>query len=91
MPRDSKKYLDNFCYVCGSFTPNSQFSELLETVIDQTHVRWLSLYFIRALTLHEGLMIPSLHSRDLVGSTEDVVYEYEVTIEINLEPFTDPE
>ena len=89
MLRDSKKYLDNFCGVCGSFTPNSQFSELFETFMDQTHVRWLSLNFIRALTLHAGLMIPSLHSRDLVGFIEDEVDEHEIAIEINLELFTD--
>ena len=91
MLRDSKKYLDNLCGVCGSFTPNSQFSELFETFMDQTHARGLSLNVIRALTLHEGLMIPSLLSRDLVGSSEDVVDKHEIAVEVNLEPFTDPD
>ena len=48
-----------------------------------------SLNFIRALTLHAGLMIPSLNSRDLVGFIEDEVDEREIAIEINLELFTD--
>jgi hypothetical protein len=34
-------------------------------------------------------MIPSLHSRDLVGFIEDEVDEHEIAIEINLELFTD--
>jgi hypothetical protein len=33
----------------------------------------------------------SLHNRDLVGSVEDEADEYEISIGIKLEPFTDPD